>query len=527
MATDLTTAPAENSTEWIDAACRKFADATGWPMDFVPAGCAETESATDEAEDTIVGWRRAIGDGQQPIGDLRIEVSPDQSCLDSTFMAVTELAETIATMVNQLATTSRSLDSQSQQVSTLLDIGLSSANEKDVAATLQKLLRATIQLTGFRSACFFLLDPSTNRLNLRSQHHSDGLVLPESQRDLCESTPDLDALANGWTELRRAGSYQAERWLPDGTEFGYGVAVESESAPIGTLWVFDRRARKTDDREIQILHAIARQIAATLERVVLRIDSRARHRLQRELEAVSEGQTHDYQGRINSSACFEVASRCRSRDQIGGDLCELFTLDESRTSIAVGDACGHGIPASVVMTGARGALRAISTTTIEDLLEPAVVMDRLNRSLYNVTSPHQFMSFVFGILDTDAMTLAYTNAGHPAPLIIRNGKTTPLASHGMLLGVTEDATYDHSVHNLQADDMLVFFSDGIIEAMSRNREMFRYDGIISAIECNPDGSAQEVLDAIWREYESHSEGGGDPDDRTLLVIKLTADDSTE
>lgn len=524
MATDLTIDPLEFSLEWINVACRRFSDATGWPLTFIPIDKFDDETTDFDLPESIIGWRSEIRNGQ-PIGHLQIVVPAERSCFDSTFMAVSELADTFALMVNQLATTSRSLDCRVQQVSTLIDIGLAGTSENDVAASLQKLLRAVVQLTEFPSACFYLLDPSTNHLSLRSQHHLDGTVLSPTARNLCESTPDLDALANGWTLLRRSDSGEAERWFDQDASIGCGVAVESEMAPIGTLWAFDCRDRKASDREVHVLSSIARQIAVTLERVVLETDSRTRHRIQQELKVISEGQNNEYQGRITATAPFEVASRCRSRDEIGGDLCELFTVDENRTAIAVGDACGHGIPASVVMTGARGALRAISSR-IEDILEPAVVMDRLNRSLYSVTAAYQFMSFVFGILDTNAMTLSYSNAGHPTPLVIRDAKTTPLVSHGMLLGVTEEATYDDSVYKLETDDMLVFFSDGILEAMNRDREIFHYDGINAAIDRIPGGSAQEVLDVIWQEYESHSKGGGEPDDRTLMVIKLTGNNES-
>ena len=156
-------------------------------------------------------------------------------------------------------------------------------------------------------------------------------------------------------------------------------------------------------------------------------------------------------------------------------------------------------------------------------MQTELVMDRLNRALYSVTPSHQFMSFLYGVLDTEAMTFTYTNAGHPTPLCVRQGVVTSLTYHGMLLGINQFATYDHSVIRLSANDILVLFSDGIIEAMSRNRQMFRNDGIISAIKSQIDGSAQNVMQAIWRNFESHSVGGQEPDDRTLLVIKMLKD----
>jgi sigma-B regulation protein RsbU (phosphoserine phosphatase) len=89
----------------------------------------------------------------------------------------------------------------------------------------------------------------------------------------------------------------------------------------------------------------------------------------------------------------------------------------------------------------------------------------------------------------------------------------------MLLGVVEKFDYTHSTVELKSGDVLVLYSDGISEAMSKGRELFRCDAISEAVERHMSGSARDVLQAIWSKVEAHSRGG-EPDDRTLLVIKI-------
>ena len=162
----------------------------------------------------------------------------------------------------------------------------------------------------------------------------------------------------------------------------------------------------------------------------------------------------------------------------------------------------------------------MSINPADDVSRTDVIVERINRALYSITPPHQFMSLLYGVIDAEARTFTYTNAGHPAPLFVRAAQIQTLKSHGMLLGVISDATYERSVLDLAAGDVLVAFSDGVSEAMNLGRRMFRSDGIASALQRHDAEPAATILQAIWSELETHLLGGGEPDDRTLLVVRM-------
>jgi sigma-B regulation protein RsbU (phosphoserine phosphatase) len=88
------------------------------------------------------------------------------------------------------------------------------------------------------------------------------------------------------------------------------------------------------------------------------------------------------------------------------------------------------------------------------------------------------------------------------------------------LGVLGDTAYGQSVIDLLPGDLIVFYSDGISEAMNRSKELFRSKGIICAVRECLGGSAADVLQAIWSRAEAHCDGDELPDDRTLMVIKI-------
>lgn len=506
--------------DWIDALCRQFSEASNWPLHFY-RGTARGRNIPSAAEPGSPDhcWSRVIEDGERSVGTLYLDL-PHQSRRDSSFRSVSALAEVFADLVKRLVSAGNSLEARSNQISTLVNIGRSIPREQDLPNAINQLLRAAIQLTDFRSAGFFLLNPTTNELKMRVSQDVDLQQIPFLTRELADNPPDLMALTRGQTLLRRDASNDDGAWLPGDMATGLCVAVQSDAGPIGTLWAFDRRLRTPDDREIHVVQSIAAQVAVLLERVVLLRESVAQHRLQRDLAVASQCQCPEMLSEVIGNLNFDAAAVCASRYELGGDLCDLIPLDSCRTVIAVGDASGDSVPAAMVMSAVRGALRTLSSYEIEDVLRTDVVMRRINRALHDITPPQQFMSLLYGVLDTADRSFTYTNAGHPTPIRLSGEKISTFDSHGMLLGVMADATYKRSVLKLDPGDTLVFYSDGISEAMNGRRKLFRSEGIAGAIKGQSTGSADEILQTIWSQLEAHTGDDSDADDRTLLVVRM-------
>jgi sigma-B regulation protein RsbU (phosphoserine phosphatase) len=508
-----------SSHAWIRDVCRQFSDGSGWELRFRPIGGErpdDAEAALRADPDTC--WFSEVKDGHGRIGYVHL-LLPSDGRVDRTFAVTSELAEVVAQLISRAATSSHLLESRTSELATLVDIGRSIPSEENLAEAIDRLLRGSIQLTSFRSAAFFLLDPSTERLKLRSLTQRDAHPLPAEVRKLADIPPDIEALARGRVVLSGERLDRAAAWLPPGTLTALCLAVGSESGPLGTLWVYDRRRREPTDREIHVLESIAVQISTLLERVVLLRESAAQHRLQRDLKLASQCQSFDVVTSLLPGVGIEAALRSTSRFEIGGDLCELISADRDRTVLSIGDASGHGVSAAIVMSAVRGAVRALAVDP-GSLPTPEKVLERVNRALYSITPPHQFMSLLYGVVDTRRKLLTYSNAGHPSPVLIRQGRPLALDSHGMLLGVLADTTYSGSALPIASGDTLVAFTDGISEAMNRKRKMFRSDGILEALCANENRPPHAILDAIWSQVESHLDGSTGHDDRSLMVIRI-------
>lgn len=552
---------------WVHAACREFSEATGWPLEFVETEGRGTERWSDSASHAEPGcrtlkhhaaqarganghtresthgngeshattavsslpngdeqtsaepWSADVADGVRTLGRLRLNGAPGNEDVPPP-PEVTRLAELHRRLLCSQLSSSRKLHSLSRELGTLVDLQRNVPAEQDPLGAMERLLRATFSLTGFRSVAFMLLDPRQESVGLRMTHRVPAAHIPGRRRRLDSTVPDAITLREGRCLIRRTGDNSHANWLPDTFSMGLCLRVEAEAGPVGTLWAYDRRDREPTSREIHVLESIAAQVAHLLERVVLLHESAEQSRLRRDLQVASASQSLDVLRDLPEDPGFDAAGTCTSHYEVGGDLCELIPLGNHRTLIAVGDASGDSIPAALVMSNVRGALRAATESNHTSSLCPSEVVRMLNSVLYAITPSHQFMSLVCAVLDSRQRTLTYTNAGHPAPLLWRGDCAEELESHGLLLGVLANVTYAESTLSLSQDDTLVMFSDGISEAMNRRQLMFRSDGIAEALLTAVDGSAEQILRAVHERLQLHTHGNDDSDDRTLLVVRV-------
>jgi len=518
--------------EWIGEVCRRFSEATGWPLRFTPypEGADENDSSDDGYADEMFAhrasveccWSAELKRGDDALGLLHIDLPQDPGD-DRSFLAVCDLATLTAESLSRVLTLSHAVERKTQDISLLLTLESSSSAANPVP-TLEEYLRAVVQLTRFRSAVFFLLSPDAQELNARLTYGMNGESIPFPRRQLADLPPDVTAFRSRRTTLRADRFHSHRLWLPEGCLSGHCVAVESASGPTGTLWLFDRRRRTLDLDEDTTIACLARRMGEALERVVLLRESTVHHRQKRDLQAASlcQQQTNGPQ-RVHHRR-FESASICSSRYELGGDLCDVIPLNENSAVLLVGDASGDSVPAAMVMSAVRGAVRAMIGESSDAPPQPDAVLARANQTLCGLSANHQFMSLLLGVLDFRAGILTYASAGHPPALHVQEGECRLLDLHDLLLGVLPEVEYSSRTVRIQSGDLLVAYSDGIHEAMDAHGRLFGIEGIANAVrkaQQNAEGHAPPhlVLDTVLQSVAAHAdESGGD--DRTLLVLKV-------
>lgn len=219
----------------------------------------------------------------------------------------------------------------------------------------------------------------------------------------------------------------------------------------------------------------------------------------------------------------DVAARCDPAWQVGGDFYDVFAADNDRVAMLLGDVSGKGLPASLLMGLAHGAVRSSSWAGGRHEHEEAT--RKLNELLCMRTEVSRFASLFWCYYDPIDAQIRYVNAGHLPPFVVFNGdgnrepRLERLEEGGPVLGVIPDAEYRQGSVEFRAGDMLVLYSDGVVEAANAEDEEFGEQRLEHLILANRKRPASEIRDEILRQVRAFVGSEQFQDDLTLLVVR--------
>jgi serine phosphatase RsbU (regulator of sigma subunit) len=219
----------------------------------------------------------------------------------------------------------------------------------------------------------------------------------------------------------------------------------------------------------------------------------------------------------------EFAAQCVPAWQVGGDFYDAFETDDHQIALILGDVSGKGLSAALLMGVVQGSVHASNATGPSVNHEQSA--DRLNQLLCVKTARERFVSLVWCYFDPVSSQLGYINCGHLPPLLVRQDaagrfEVERLNEGGPVLGVLPGATYTQTKVHIQPGDLLVVFSDGILEAANSADEEFGEERILNAVEDNWMGSPTEIRDAILSRVKTFLGKELPHDDQTLMVVRL-------
>jgi sigma-B regulation protein RsbU (phosphoserine phosphatase) len=211
---------------------------------------------------------------------------------------------------------------------------------------------------------------------------------------------------------------------------------------------------------------------------------------------------------------WEIAASWQPATGVGGDCYDAMAFGRSRMGLCIADVVGKGIPAALLMSNLQAAVRAFAT----DAAPPAELCQQVNRILCGRIAEDRFISFFYCVIDAELGTLTFANAGHYAPVLIReDGTAERLASGGPVLGVFPEATYGQDRIAMRSGDRLVLFTDGITEARREDDEEFGEDRLVSVAREHRACSAPALQARVTAAVSAFT-GGCFQDDATLIVL---------
>lgn len=212
----------------------------------------------------------------------------------------------------------------------------------------------------------------------------------------------------------------------------------------------------------------------------------------------------------------EAFGMTRPANTVGGDFYDILPLGDGRVLLALGDVAGKGSPAALLMA----LLLAMMRTLVDEGLEGAALLARLNTQIAKHAPPSRFITLFVATLDPASGQVVYVNAGQNPPLLRRaDGSYERLREGGIALGMFEHATYTEGRTNLGPGDVLVMYSDGVTEAENEEGQPFDERGLEATVDARNWGSAKELGWATFAAVERHVRDRRLFDDLTVLVAR--------
>jgi steroid delta-isomerase-like uncharacterized protein len=211
---------------------------------------------------------------------------------------------------------------------------------------------------------------------------------------------------------------------------------------------------------------------------------------------------------------FEVARASFPCRTIGGDFLEFHDLQPLSLGVALGDVSGKGAPAALV----AAMLHGMMTMATDGFATPEILLHRLNVGLCRRQIDERYATVCYATLTFDGR-LAYSNAGHPPPLLVAGGDVRPLAAGGPILGVFEDATFPSETLQLSPGDSVILYSDGVTEAPSSSGEDFGMSRLVEAAGTLAGASAPDLVAGLLASVNEFTAGTTSIDDATIAVLQ--------
>jgi phosphoserine phosphatase RsbU/P len=214
---------------------------------------------------------------------------------------------------------------------------------------------------------------------------------------------------------------------------------------------------------------------------------------------------------------FELAAVNLPARQVGGDFYDFIPVQEDKWGIIIADVSGKGVPAALFMALSRALVRA----NVADNPTASRAMQKSNHLISEEAKMGMFVTLFYAVLDPKKSTLQYVNAGHNPPFIVKKDsqEVVLLRAKGIAMGVIDDVSLEEREIKLESNEMVVFYTDGITEAINIAGEQFGEKRLIDTIYQNLDLPAKDIIVKVKDAVFAFAQNQPQFDDFTLVLLK--------
>jgi len=282
----------------------------------------------------------------------------------------------------------------------------------------------------------------------------------------------------------------------------------------------DAKAKRLSEKRFNLLQTIVQQLSQAIENDILYEEVSEKKKMRHQLSLAQDIQQHLFPTDRQHTEHLEIAYLNRPCETVSGDYFDIIPIDTDKTAIAIGDICGKGIPAALLSSTVRAAIRAqlaYSTSPVE-------IIHNLNKLFIHSTAESIFFTLFFSIFDHKAGRLAYINAGHPPPIVLADD-LQELSATTVALGILDDEIEGEKTIAFGPGDMVIMYTDGIIETQNPAKAIYGRKRLLDFVRSNlgkireTAGAPEAILHSITADLDRFSEHSRQSDDLTLMAVR--------
>jgi serine phosphatase RsbU (regulator of sigma subunit) len=406
-----------------------------------------------------------------------------------------------------------------KSIETLIEAVRKVSGSLDLDEVLDTIFHSIKELLDYSAAVICVIDPHSHAL-LESKTYG---YLPQSIRD------DFLASGNGimgWVIKNGRGEIVNDvksdtRYVKVRAETRSEIAapiIRADEQVIGVVNLEADWINGYDERDLELLTMFASLASSAIDHTMLHREVMRQRRAESELELARKVVEELLPRSFPLIEGFDIYGTTIPVREVGGDYLDLIVSLSDRLGVLVADVSGKGLAAALIMV----TFRAYFHATVINELAMRVVMARVNRLVHEATNGDRFITAFYGLIDPENKRLLYINAGHNPPLLLHADGTSELLAHsGLPLGIFDDSRYSESVVDFRSGDVLVLYTDGVVEARNARDEEFELRRLEEVVRLAADRRAYEMAQAITSAVNDHSfDVDGPEDDLTVLIIKV-------
>jgi len=299
------------------------------------------------------------------------------------------------------------------------------------------------------------------------------------------------------------------------------VPLIYEDELIGLISLGEKKSGKFYRREdINLLNILANQGAVAIENAQMVEKVIEKERMEEELNIARDLQTSMLPATCPEIKGIKLAAVSNEAREVGGDFFDFIDMGVDKVGLLIGDVTGKSVSGALVMAASRSVFRMLS----EQELSISEIMIRANRRIKNDVMSGMFVALLYAVIDVKNRTLSLSSAGQTQPvhLSAKTGKANLLETKGdtFPLGILEHAEYEETLLKLKPGDKVVFYTDGIVEAMNTQDEIFGFERLLEVVRATKSMTAPLALNEVLDRVDDFVGSAAQHDDMTMIVLSV-------